>query len=179
MIQYLDHDKSSSFSQLIKGKPRGLQKLLKYFNRATTSASNILLSFGVLPIIFVLHSKWCRPLCSKMFSRVRSRDKSKVSWWRHQVSNFSKLIIPIDRESKMKQKSSKNHILKINRHRLVQIWKMSKTRTDNLLTRQMNWNIFWSTSQKLLKIGMKAYGTMFFEITVWLSLKNFHNGGYE
>ena len=109
----------------------------------------------------------------------------KVSWRRHQVfrsaktffQNFSKLVIPIDGKSKMKQKSYKNHMLKINRNRVIQIWKMSKIRTDNLLTRQINWNIFWSTGQKLLKL--KAYGTMFFEITVWLSLKNFHNGGYE
>ena len=57
IMQYLDHDKSSSISQLIKSKSRGLQKLLKYFNRTTTSASNILLSFGVLSIIFVLYSK--------------------------------------------------------------------------------------------------------------------------
>ena len=28
IIQYLDHDKSSSISQLIKGKSRDLQKLL-------------------------------------------------------------------------------------------------------------------------------------------------------
>ena len=30
ITQYLDHDKSSSISQLIKGKWRDLQKLLKY-----------------------------------------------------------------------------------------------------------------------------------------------------
>ena len=55
--QYLEHDKSSSVSQLSKGKSRDLQKLLKYFHGTTTSASNILLSVGVLPIIFVLYSK--------------------------------------------------------------------------------------------------------------------------
>ena len=55
--QYFDHDKSSSISQLIKGESRDLQKLLKYFNGTTTSASDILLSFGVLLIIFVLYSK--------------------------------------------------------------------------------------------------------------------------
>ena len=111
----------------------------------------------------------------------------KVSWRLHQVfrsaktffQNFSKLVIPIDGKSKMKQKSYKNHMLKINRNRVIQIWKMSKIRTDNLLTRQINWNIFWSTGQKLLKICMNAYGTILFKITVWLSLKNFHNGGYE
>ena len=54
--QYLDHDKSSSISQLIKEKSRDLQKLLRYFNGTTISASNIV-SFGVLPIIFVLYSK--------------------------------------------------------------------------------------------------------------------------
>ena len=31
--------------------------LLKYFNGTTASVSNILLLFGVLPIIFVLYSK--------------------------------------------------------------------------------------------------------------------------
>ena len=56
IIQHLDHDKSSSISQLIKGKLRDLQKLLKKFNRITTSASNILLLFGVNPITFVLYS---------------------------------------------------------------------------------------------------------------------------
>ena len=76
----------------------------------------------------------------------------------------------------MKQISYKNHILKFNTHRVIQIWKMYKISTNNLLTRQINWNIFWSTGQKLLKIGTKSYDAMFFEITVWLSLKN---GGYE
>ena len=47
IMQCLDHDKSSSISQLIKSKSRGLQKLLKYFNRTTTSASNILLSYRI------------------------------------------------------------------------------------------------------------------------------------
>ena len=79
----------------------------------------------------------------------------------------------------MKQKSYKNHILKIIDIELFEFEKMSKIRTDNLLTTQINWNIFWTTGQKLLKIGMKAYNTMLFEITVWLSLKNFRNGGYE
>ena len=57
IIHSFDNDKSSSISQLINGKSRDLQKLLKYFNRATTSASNILLSSGVVPINFVLYSK--------------------------------------------------------------------------------------------------------------------------
>ena len=42
--------------QLIKGKLRHLQKLLKYFNGTTTSAFNVLLSAGVL-LIFVLYLK--------------------------------------------------------------------------------------------------------------------------
>ena len=54
IIKFLDHDKSSSVSQLIKGKPRYLQKLIKYFNGTTTSASNLLLSVGLFHIIFVL-----------------------------------------------------------------------------------------------------------------------------
>ena len=32
IIQFLDHDKSRSISQLIKNKSKDLQKLLKYFN---------------------------------------------------------------------------------------------------------------------------------------------------
>ena len=42
---------------LIKSKSRDLQKLLKYFNEATISVSNVLLSAGALPIIYVLYSK--------------------------------------------------------------------------------------------------------------------------
>ena len=57
IIHYFDHDKWSSILQLIKGKSRDLQKLLKYLNGRTTSASNILLSSGVLPINFVLYWK--------------------------------------------------------------------------------------------------------------------------
>ena len=57
MIQYVDYGKSSSISQLIKARSRDLQKLVKYLNGIATSATNILLSFGVLPIIFVLYSK--------------------------------------------------------------------------------------------------------------------------
>ena len=57
ITHYLDQDKSSSISQLINGKLRDLQKLLKYFNETTTSTSNILLLLGVLPINFVLYLK--------------------------------------------------------------------------------------------------------------------------
>ena len=53
--QYFGHLKSSSVSQLIKGKSRDLQKLLKYFNGATTAVFYILLLAGVLPINFALH----------------------------------------------------------------------------------------------------------------------------
>ena len=56
IINYLDHDKSRAISQLVKGKSRDLRKLLKYFNGTTNSAFNILLSFRVLPILFVLYS---------------------------------------------------------------------------------------------------------------------------
>ena len=56
-MHYLDHYKSISISQLINGKSRDLQKLRKYFNRTTTSASNVLLSIDVLLIIFILYSK--------------------------------------------------------------------------------------------------------------------------
>ena len=53
-IHSFDHDKSSSTSELINGKSKNLQKLLKYFNGTTNSMSNVLLLSGVLPIIFVL-----------------------------------------------------------------------------------------------------------------------------
>ena len=53
VIQFLVHLKSSSISKLIKGKLRDLQNLLE----TKTSVSNLLLSAGVLPIIFVLYSK--------------------------------------------------------------------------------------------------------------------------
>ena len=56
ITQYLDLDKTSYISQLIKGKSRD-QKLLNYFDRTTTSASNLLSLFGVLSINFVLYSK--------------------------------------------------------------------------------------------------------------------------
>ena len=42
IIDFLDQENSSSISQLIKGKSSNLQKLLKYFNEATTSVSNVL-----------------------------------------------------------------------------------------------------------------------------------------
>ena len=57
IIHSFDYYKSSSFSLLINGKSSDLQKLLKHVNATTTSSSNILLSFGVFPIDFVLYSK--------------------------------------------------------------------------------------------------------------------------
>ena len=57
ITQFLDKDKWSSISQLIKGKSRDLQKLLKYFNGTATSVSNVLLLVGVLSISSVLYSK--------------------------------------------------------------------------------------------------------------------------
>ena len=57
VMQYYVYVKSSSICQLIKGKSRDLQKLLKYFNETITSLSNVFLSAVVLPIIFALHSK--------------------------------------------------------------------------------------------------------------------------
>ena len=53
ITQSFEHGKSSSVSQLIKGKSRGVQKLLKYFNETTTSVFNILLLVGALPIVCV------------------------------------------------------------------------------------------------------------------------------
>ena len=56
-MQFRDHDKSGSISQLINGKSRHHQKLLKYFNGTTTSVSKLLLWTGVFPILFVLYSE--------------------------------------------------------------------------------------------------------------------------
>ena len=58
IMQFFDHFKSSSILQLIKSKSRNLQKLLKYFNGTSTSASIIVLSAGVLPINFALCSNF-------------------------------------------------------------------------------------------------------------------------
>ena len=55
IIQLHNHHKSRSISELITGKLRDLQKLLKYNNGITTFVSNALLSTGVLPIILVLY----------------------------------------------------------------------------------------------------------------------------
>ena len=54
IIQYIVHLKSSSVSQLNKGKSKSLQKSFKCFNGTTTSASSKLLSSGVLHIFFNL-----------------------------------------------------------------------------------------------------------------------------
>ena len=56
-IHSFDYDNPSSISQLINDKSRGLQKLLEYFNGKITSASNILLLFGMPSINFVLYWK--------------------------------------------------------------------------------------------------------------------------
>ena len=53
IIHSFGHDKSSSITQLINGKSRDLQKLLKYLNE-TISVCNISLLFCVFPIIYVL-----------------------------------------------------------------------------------------------------------------------------
>ena len=45
------------FFQLINGKSRALQKLLKHFNEITTFSFSILFLFGTLPITFALYSK--------------------------------------------------------------------------------------------------------------------------
>ena len=48
---------SSSILQLIKGKSKDLQKLLKFFNEPTTSAFNIIKLIDISLIIFVLYSE--------------------------------------------------------------------------------------------------------------------------
>ena len=57
IIQFFDHDRSSSISQLISSKLRDLHKLIKYFNETTTSVFNKLLSAGAFPIIFSYFQK--------------------------------------------------------------------------------------------------------------------------
>ena len=57
IIHSFDHEKSGSISQLINCKSVNLQKLLNYANGTNLSGFNVLLSFGVLPINFVLFSK--------------------------------------------------------------------------------------------------------------------------
>ena len=57
ITQFFVNLKPSPISQLIHGKSRNLQKLLKYFNGTTTSASNILSLFGVFPIIYIRYLK--------------------------------------------------------------------------------------------------------------------------
>ena len=61
IMHSFEHDKSSFISQFLRlfhsSKLRNLRKLLKYFNGATTSVSNVLLSFGPFPIIFIFYLK--------------------------------------------------------------------------------------------------------------------------
>ena len=57
IIQFIDHNKSSSILQLIKWKSRDLQKLLRYFDKTTTSVSNLSKIVDVFLVIFVLCSK--------------------------------------------------------------------------------------------------------------------------
>ena len=52
-MQCFNHNKLSSISQIIKGKSRDQQKLLKYFNGITFSACNVFLSAGEIPITFI------------------------------------------------------------------------------------------------------------------------------
>ena len=67
IIQPFEHDKSSSISQLINSTSRYLQTLLKYFYGTKTSVFNVLLSFGVLAINFVLYSKDLLVIVSLLF----------------------------------------------------------------------------------------------------------------
>ena len=55
ITQSFNHDESSSISQLIKGKSRHLQKLLKYHKETLNFMFIILSLAGVLPIIFDLY----------------------------------------------------------------------------------------------------------------------------
>ena len=57
ITQFIDHNKSSSILQLIKCKSRDLQKLLRYFDKTTTSVSNLSKIVDVFLVIFVLCSK--------------------------------------------------------------------------------------------------------------------------
>ena len=57
ITHFIYYGKPSSISQLIKGKSRGLQKLLKCFYETATSVSSLLVLAGVPPVIFVFYSK--------------------------------------------------------------------------------------------------------------------------
>ena len=75
-IHSSDHDKSIPIWQLINGKSRDLQKLLKYFNGTTISAFNIFLLFhiffGVPPIYFVIYSKDLLAIVLLLFTLIRA-----------------------------------------------------------------------------------------------------------
>ena len=63
IIHSSDYDKSSFISQLINGKWRDLQKLLKYFNGTATSASNVLLSSDAPYWFFLIFKRFTRYFC--------------------------------------------------------------------------------------------------------------------
>ena len=68
ILQFFDHHNLSFSSQLINSKSRDLQTLLRYFNKTTTYASNVLLLIVVFPIIFVLHSKYLHVVVFALFT---------------------------------------------------------------------------------------------------------------
>ena len=57
ITQFFDHVRSSSTLQLIKGKSRDLQELLKDVNQTKASAFNLLLSFGFFLLILTCNQK--------------------------------------------------------------------------------------------------------------------------
>ena len=88
ITQFFHHVKSSSILQFIKGKSRDLQKLLRYFNGATSSTFMSLLSGRLLLIIFVLYSKY---LLAVVFL---SSHNTSITIFTHVIIQFISILIP-------------------------------------------------------------------------------------
>ena len=85
--------------------------------------------------------------------------------------NYSKNIVPIDKESKMKQNQYRKHCLEMNSSVVICISKSSKIRTDNLLTNCKKLNISITTNRKSIKLGMFPHTMTFFHMAVYYSMR--------
>ena len=61
----------------------------------------------------------------------------------------------------------------MNRSVVICILKLSKIRTDNLLTKWEKFNISKTTYQRLMKFGMFPYTIILFYFTVYYSIRIF------
>ena len=95
MIHSFDYDKSSSISQLIKDKLKNLQKFIKYFNGTTTSVSNVLLSFGVLSLLFLSCTQKIYLLlsCCYLFYNYQYHYFHSHHYLFHLYYNFTKFLM--------------------------------------------------------------------------------------